>query len=333
MPFLTWRLANHTLERYRLIAVRSTEYNVHITYIYRTHYQGAAPGEAIRALKYKLMLGGKTFALATLALMLAASMVRAQHSDAQRSDEQSSSAQESTDQKRTEQESAEPEGNGKESAKQEFSAQESIEAILAEEDPALQEIEAQIQAQEFDYPILWLEQQIAAVEHTSHRYDAELIRPLTLLGDARAGKGDFPGALDSYERAVHLSRVNGGLVGSDQIPIVYREANTYKAMGDYASANDREEYAYYVLTNAHGPYDEEMLAGVFHLANWYSETESGYRQVIPEVAVRDKVYQVMQRLETRFGLDPSSRSGIAIEGQQKIANATEEFLFAPRVIA
>ncbi|MFP6817653.1 MAG: hypothetical protein VB949_18575, partial [Pseudomonadales bacterium] len=166
--------------------------------------------------------------------------------------------------------------NGKESAKQEFSAQESIEAILAEEDPALQEIEAQIQAQEFDYPILWLEEQIAAVEHTSHRYDAELIRPLTLLGDARAGKGDFPGALDSYERAVHLSRVNGGLVGSDQIPIVYREANTYKAMGDYASANDREEYAYYVLTNAHGPYDEEMLAGVFHLANWYSETHHIY---------------------------------------------------------
>ena len=41
----------------------------------------------------------------------------------------------------------------------------------------------------------------------------------------------------------------------------------------------------------------------------------------------------MQRLETRFGLDPSSRSGIAVESQQKIANATEEFLFAPRVVA
>jgi hypothetical protein len=47
-------------------------------------------------------------------------------------------------------------------------------------------------------------------------------------------------------------------------------------MGDYASANDREEYAYHVLTNAHGPYDEEMLAGVFHLANWYSETHHIY---------------------------------------------------------
>lgn len=155
-------------------------------------------------------------------------------------------------------------------------AQETIEAILAAEDPALQEIEALIRAQEFDYPILWLQEQIEAVERSSHRYDPELIRPLTLLGDAKAGKGDFPGALDNYGRAVHLSRVNDGLVASSQIPIVYREAKALKAMGDYAQANDREEYAYHVLTHAHGPYDQELLAGVYHLADWYSETHHIY---------------------------------------------------------
>ena len=68
------------------------------------------------------------------------------------------------------------------------------------------------------------------------------------------------------------------------------------------------------------------------IANWYTETESGYRQVIPEVAVRDKVYQVMQRLGTRFGLDPSSRSGIATDGRQKIATETEAFLFGPKAV-
>ena len=102
--------------------------------------------------------------------------------------------------------------------------QESIDAILAAEDPALQEIEAQIQAQEYDYPILWLEQQIEAVERASHRYNPELVRPLTLLGDALAGNGDYSGALDNYGRAVHLSRVNDGLHSSSQIAIVYREA-------------------------------------------------------------------------------------------------------------
>ena len=68
------------------------------------------------------------------------------------------------------------------------------------------------------------------------------------------------------------------------------------------------------------------------VANWYTETESGYRQVIPEVAVRDKAYQVMQRLGMRFGLDPSSRIGIATDGRQKAANATEEFLFGPKAV-
>ncbi|MCZ6616952.1 MAG: hypothetical protein O7E57_02375 [Gammaproteobacteria bacterium] len=151
--------------------------------------------------------------------------------------------------------------------------QESIEAILAEEYSALESIEAQIQAQEYDYPILWLEKQIGAVERSSHRYSPELIRPLTLLGDAKVGSGDYNGALDHYQRAVHLSRVNDGLNSSAQIEIVYREANAYKALGNLSDANDREEYAYHVLTRVHGPHDEELLPGVYHLAEWYGATQ------------------------------------------------------------
>jgi tetratricopeptide (TPR) repeat protein len=153
-------------------------------------------------------------------------------------------------------------------------AQESITDMLAEEDPALQEIEAQIEAREYDYPILWLEQHVEAVQRASHRYAPELIRPLTLLGDAKAGKGDFGSALDQYQRAVHLSRVNDGLNATSQIHIVYREAEAYKAIGDYEKANDREEYAYHVLISSHQPYDEDMLPGIYHLAAWYRETHN-----------------------------------------------------------
>ena len=66
---------------------------------------------------------------------------------------------------------------------------------------------------------------------------------------------------------------------------------------------------------------------------WYSVAESGYRQVIPEVAVRDKCYQTMQRLETRFGLDPSSRSSLSVGIGATPLNAAEEFFFAPKVVA
>ena len=103
---------------------------------------------------------------------------------------------------------------------------------------------------------------------------------------------------------------------------------------DLGLLSDIDQSTFAVYCQAYGDWLElTRLLNRLGVANWYSETESGYRQVIPEVAVRDKAYQVMQRLETRFGLDPSSRSGIAVEGRQKIANATEEFLFAPKVVA
>jgi P27 family predicted phage terminase small subunit len=97
--------------------------------------------------------------------------------------------------------------------------------------------------------------------------------------------------------------------------------------------SDIDQSTFAVYCQAYADWLEvTRLLNKLGIANWYSETESGYRQVIPEVAVRDKVYQVMQRLETRFGLDPSSRSGIAIEGQQKIATETEAFLFGPKAV-
>jgi P27 family predicted phage terminase small subunit len=66
--------------------------------------------------------------------------------------------------------------------------------------------------------------------------------------------------------------------------------------------------------------------------NWYMETQSGYRQVIPEVAERNKAFAQMQKLAPRFGLDPSSRSGIDTGKEQNTDTAVEAFLFkAPKV--
>ena len=64
---------------------------------------------------------------------------------------------------------------------------------------------------------------------------------------------------------------------------------------------------------------------------WYSVTESGYRRTIPELQVRDRAFQVLLKLGTRFGLDPSSRAGLEVVAD-KSPNFVEEFLFRPRVI-
>jgi P27 family predicted phage terminase small subunit len=66
--------------------------------------------------------------------------------------------------------------------------------------------------------------------------------------------------------------------------------------------------------------------------HWYQTSESGYRQIIPEVTARKTAFTDMQRLGSRFGLDPSSRSGISIAPGDAVPDSSEEFLFGPRVV-
>ena len=110
---------------------------------------------------------------------------------------------------------------------------ESIAAILAEPEADLRQIEAQIDAGEFATSRVWLEARIATIEEASHRFDPDLVRPITLLGDVFVGQGDFTAALDNYGRAVHVQRVSAGLVSADPVEIVYREADVYRALGDW----------------------------------------------------------------------------------------------------
>lgn len=149
-----------------------------------------------------------------------------------------------------------------------------LDDALGEAADPLAGIERQIQSEEYLPAIRDLEQRIESIEAITHSYDPRLIRPLTLLGDAQAGLGQHEPALRQYQRALHLSRVNQGLNTPEQVEIVYREANTYKALGDYQQANDREEYAYHVLNRAHDPTDEDLLPGIYHLAEWYERTSN-----------------------------------------------------------
>ena len=150
----------------------------------------------------------------------------------------------------------------------------SIADVLEEDDPDLEQIQAQIDAGEFEIPKLWLDQKILDIEKDSHRFDPALVRPITMLGDIQVLEGDYVGALDNFGRAVHLERVSSGLVSAGQIEIVYREAEVYRTMGNFEAANQREEYAYHVLQRAHDPYSEDMLPGLFHLAQWYEKTHN-----------------------------------------------------------
>ena len=154
--------------------------------------------------------------------------------------------------------------------------EQSIAEVLGEQDSDLLQIQAQIEAGEYDIPKAWLNLKIAQIEDSSHRFDPALVQPITLLGDIQAREGEYTDALESYGRAVHLQRVNDGLVSPEQVEIVYREADVYRTLGNLQAANEREEYAYHVLRRAFDSYDEALLPGIYHLARWYMSTHNLY---------------------------------------------------------
>ena len=149
-------------------------------------------------------------------------------------------------------------------------AEETIQEAL-EADGAEARIELQLTASEFADAATAAERLVEQIEDRSYRYDPELTRPLTLLGDARLGLGDAPGALDAYDRALHVARVNHGLFDPSQVEIVYREALVHATMGDIATADGRHEYAFNVLLRAYGSDDRRLVPGLFALADWYHD--------------------------------------------------------------
>ena len=146
-----------------------------------------------------------------------------------------------------------------------------IEEALGEKESPLGAVAIDIENAEYAKAETFLTPYLRAVEAARHRYHPDLVRPLLLLGDARFGQGNYPGALDSYSQAVQVSRVSDGLFTPNQVEAVYRQSEALQRLGDGEAATRREEYAYEVLARAHGTESEAMLPGVFRLARWYKD--------------------------------------------------------------
>ena len=119
-----------------------------------------------------------------------------------------------------------------------------------------------------------LEEIVDKLENDHHPSHPELIRPLTLLGDAQSAQQEYSKALEAYGRAVHIARVNNGLFDPSQIELVYREANTHANLGDLTEALNREEYAYEIMKRSFRNYDPGLITGLERLAQFYLKTHN-----------------------------------------------------------
>jgi TonB family protein len=155
---------------------------------------------------------------------------------------------------------------------------------------------------------------VAEQERRTSRYDPSLVVPLTLLGDALSGQAKYPEALRSYEQAQHIARVEGGLHTTEQINILYKEANTLASMGKIDKAQDKQEYAYETLARKYGPFSPELVPGLYHLAAWYDRTSN----IFAARGLYERITQIIERTggENDPALLPALR-GIALSYREE----------------
>lgn len=111
------------------------------------------------------------------------------------------------------------------------------------------------------------EQAIRALEAEGGPYEYRLAQELLGLGSTLQQLGEHQRALEIFERANHVNRINQGLFNLEQSSIIEKEIESYLALGDLTAANDRQEYLFYVQKKALGE-GADLLPALTALAEW-----------------------------------------------------------------
>lgn len=104
-----------------------------------------------------------------------------------------------------------------------------------------------------------LEAALKELEEVTGPYASDLSDPLTQLGELYDADGNPVEAMRRYERALHLLRVNNGLLHPAQLPIVRKLAPLYQQIGDWDSAQRAWRYAYRIHGLGQKPLTDEGI--------------------------------------------------------------------------
>ncbi|MGI9250110.1 MAG: hypothetical protein ACR2PR_02785 [Pseudohongiellaceae bacterium] len=91
---------------------------------------------------------------------------------------------------------------------------------------------------------------------------------LLAMGILQQLQGNHHGAVQTFGRAVHVSRINSGLHAQDQIPAVEKLIESYIALGDWGNADQYYNYLYYVQERTYGINDPRIVPVMDSLADW-----------------------------------------------------------------
>ena len=80
------------------------------------------------------------------------------------------------------------------------------------------------------------ETSVQDIEAAGGAWDPALIEELSAQGSLQQQLGDYAAAVETFDRAMHINRISGGLHTINQIPIVEELIESYMALEDWDSA-------------------------------------------------------------------------------------------------
>ena len=103
---------------------------------------------------------------------------------------------------------------------------------------------------------------VEEIEYTGGAWDRALVEELFALGLLQQQQGDHDAAVKTFDRAIHVNRINDGLYTLQQIPHVESMLDSYLALKDWQNADDYNNYLFFVQRKAFGANDRARLRAI-----------------------------------------------------------------------
>ena len=109
-------------------------------------------------------------------------------------------------------------------------------------------------------------------------YSQELSEHYEALGVLYFQQGEYESAIEAFEDAMHIQKVNKGLFNLDQSKLVEYLIRTHIARGDFVEVDNHKHYLYYLQDKNLAPDDPRLVSAKLDWADWNVEAYiKGYR--------------------------------------------------------
>lgn len=110
---------------------------------------------------------------------------------------------------------------------------------------------------------------IARLESEQGAWGMGLAEQLAGLGHTYQARGQHRDAIEIFDRAIHVSRINNGLYDLSQVPIIEKMVESLKARGRWEEVHKRHQYLFWLHKRNFGADDPRMLPVIDSLGKWY----------------------------------------------------------------